>query len=164
MLKGSLVAVLVMALPAVPGDLKVHGWSSRRTPYRMLEIPNKISVVLTDVGYSFRVLNQSPIKLKQDTDAEDPYSTYAGCATNGVLTNFPTDVKVTIESSGSLAGGDWSVRMKISGQPDTQQITVPLGRTDFQVCVRGKNINIGALTGGTRSAHVADVTIQCCTR
>jgi len=166
MLKRSLVAVavLVIALPAVAGDYKVHGWSSRRTPYGTLKVPNKISVVLTDVGYSFRILNLSTIKVKQDTDADDPYRTYTGCATNGILTNFPTDVKVTIAGSGSLAGGEWSAIMEISGEADAQQITIPQGRTTFRICVRGKNINIRALTGGARSAHVADVTIRCCPR
>ena len=166
MLKGSLIVVtsLVVALPAVSGDLKVHGWSSRRTPYRMLRIPNKIGVVLTDVGYSFKVLNLSPLKVRQDATAEDPYHTYSGCKTSSVLTNFPTDVKVPVESSGSLAGGDWSVTMKIPGQADTQQITVPLGRTTFRICVHGKNVNIGVLTGGARNVHVADVTITCCPR
>jgi hypothetical protein len=166
MLKGSrvVVALLVIALPAVAGDYKVHGWSSRRTPYRLLKVPNKINVVLADVGYSFRILNLSTIKVKQDTDADDPYHTYTGCATNGILTNFPTDVKVTIAGSGSVAGGDWSVTMKIPGRADAQQITVPLGRTTFRICVQGKNINLGALTGGARSVHVADVTIRCCPR
>ena len=158
------VALLVIALPAVAGDYKVHGWSSRTTPYRMLEVPKKINVVLAHVGFSFRILNQSPIKVEQDTDADDPYRTYTGCAENGVLTNFPTDVKVTIAGSGSLAGGDWSVTMEIPGEADAQQITVSPGRTTFRICVQGKNINLGALTGGARSVHVADITIRCCPR
>lgn len=166
MLKGNLVvaAVLVLALPAVAGDYKVHGWNSKTLPYRRVKVPNKLNVVLADVGFAFRVLNLAPIKVRQDTDAEDPYRTFTGCATNGVVTNFPTDVKVTIEGSGSLAGGEWSVTMETPGVSEVQQITVLPGQTDFQICVTGKNINLGALTGGARNVHVADITIQCCPR
>ena len=166
MLKRSLVAVnvLVMALPAVAGGYKVHSWNSRKTPYHSETVPNKIDVVLAEVGYSFRFLSLGSIKVTQDAEAEDPYRTYAGCAFNGVLTNFPTGVKVTIAGSGSLAGGEWSVTMKMPDGSETEQIDAFPGRKDFEICVQGKNVNIGALTGGAKRVHVADVTIQCCPR
>ena len=159
MLKKSLIviAMLAIALPAVAGDLKVHGFNSR-TVYDMATIPNKLKVVL-DVGYYLHVLDQNDIKVKQDSSADDPYRTYVGCATRNFLTNFPADVKATIKGSGSPAGGEWSVTLS-DGVETGKQITIPQGTTPVDICVKGKKINLEALTGGAENVHVADITIH----
>jgi hypothetical protein len=160
MLKKSLIVIAMMAiaLPAVAGDLKVHGFNSR-TVYDMATVPNKIKVIL-DVGYYLHVLDQNAIKVSQDSSADDPYRTYTGCATRDFLTNFPADVKATIASSGSAAGGEWSVTLKAPGGSAAAQITIPQGTTPVDICVLGKKINLEALTGGDKNVHVADITIH----
>jgi hypothetical protein len=160
MLKKSLIVIAMMAiaLPAVAGDLKVHGFNSR-TVYDMATVPNKIKVIL-DVGYYLHVLDQNAIKVSQDSSADDPYRTYTGCATRDFLTNFPADVKATIASSGSAAGGEWSVTLKAPGGSAAAQITIPQGTTPVDICVKGLKINLEALTGGDENVHVADITIH----
>jgi hypothetical protein len=160
MLKKSLIvmAVLAMALPAIAGDLKVHGFDSR-TVYTMATVPDKIKVVL-DVGYYLHVLDQNAIEVSQDSSADDPYRTYTGCATRDFLSNFPADVKATIAGSGSAAGGEWSVTLKAPGGSANKQITIPQGTTPVDICVKGKKINLEALTGGDSNVHVADITIH----
>ena len=160
MLKKSLIviAMLAIALPAVAGDFKSHGFN-KRTIYDPAQIPDKIKVVL-DVGYYLHVLDQNYIKVKQDDSADDPYRTYVGCATRDFLSNFPADVKATIAGSGSAAGGDWSVTLKAPGGSAAAQITIPQGTTPVDVCVKGKKINLEALAGGHKNVHVADITIN----
>lgn len=160
MVKKSLIVIttLAIALPALAGDLKVHGFNSR-TVYDMATVPNKIKVVL-DVGYYLHVLDQNAIKVTQDSSADDPYRTYTGCATRDFLTNFPADVKATIAGSGSAAGGEWSVTLKAPGGSAAAQITIPQGTTPVDICVLGKKINLEALAGGHKNVHVADITIH----
>lgn len=161
MLKKSLivVAMLALALPAVAGDLKVHGFSSR-TIYEMATVPDKIEVRL-DVGYYLHVLDQNAIKVSQDSSADDPFRTYTGCSTREFLANFPADVKATIAPiSGSLAGGEWSVTLKAPAGSAASQITIQQGTTPVDICVTGKKINLEALTGGASNVPVAEITIH----
>jgi hypothetical protein len=125
----------------------------------MATVPDKIKVVL-DVGYYLHVLDQNAIKVSQDSSADDPYRTYTGCATRDFLTNFPADVKATIASSGSAAGGEWSVTLKAPGGSAAAQITIPQGTTPVDICVLGKKLNLEDLTGGDKNVHVADITIH----
>lgn len=125
-----------------------------------VEVKHQIAVIM-DVGYYIHILDQNDIKVVQDSSADDPYRTYTGCVTTEVFVNFPADIKATVaRASNSAAGGDWVVTLKAPGGIAADQISIPFGVTPVDICVLGKNINLEALTGGSKDVHVADITIQ----
>jgi len=139
MLKKSLIAiaVLAIALPAVAGDLKVHKpWPTKYVPQEITTID-----VVMEVGYYIHVKDQKSIKVTQDTSASDPYKTYKGCKTTDIVSNFDAKVSGSV-SKDSAAGGDWSAKFNGGGD-----VTIPAGTTNVEICVYGKKVDIGSLTG-----------------
>ena len=151
MLKKSLIAVaiLAIAMPVVAGDLKVHDWPCSYQPQTVTTID-----VVLDVGYYIHIVNQDPIKVSQDSSGSDnPYTTYYGCFNSDVDTNFNATLTASVAGT-SDAGGDWSV---VSG---ASHDVVPGAANPIEVCVRGKNVDISALTGGATSVKVAEITFK----
>ena len=125
-----------------------------------VEVTHRFSVIM-DVGYYIHILDQSAIKVVQDSSADDPYRTYTGCATKAFFVNFPADIRASIvKAAGSAAGGEWSVTLKAPGGQAATQISIAHGTTPVDICVLGRKINLEALTGGTGNVHVADITIH----
>lgn len=156
MLKKSLIAlaVLAIAMPVVAGDLKVHDpW-----PSTIVYAPQNVTTidVQMDVGYYIHVKDQKPIKVHQNTDAKNPYTTYKGCKKTDVISNFDAIIWGTVAAK-SAAKGNWSA--KFDGK---SKLPISAGKTNVEICVFGSKVNIGALTGlgGKKKYKVAELTIK----
>jgi hypothetical protein len=149
MLKKSLIAVTVLAMcmPAFAGQLKIHGnWPCTYVAQEICKID-----VIMDVGYYIQIVKQDAIKVTQDTTSNDPYHTYAGCATKEVKSNFNATLSATAAAT-SPAGGSWT--------PTITPTTVPAGSTQVQFCVKGTGVNIDKLVGGAKDVPVAQITVK----
>ncbi|MCH8193008.1 MAG: hypothetical protein IIA65_03190 [Planctomycetes bacterium] len=151
MLKKSLIAiaVLAIALPAVAGDIKVH------VPWPKAYVPQAITTidVILDVGFFIHVKDQDPIQVHQVSTADNPFTTYAGCRTTDVISNFDAKLFGKVKST-SDAGGDWSATFDSS-----DEMHVHPGTTAVEICVRGVKVKIEKLVGGAKDVKVAELTI-----
>jgi hypothetical protein len=157
MLKKSLIAlvVLAIAMPAVAGQLKIHGnW-----PCTYVAQDVAVVDVLLNVGYYIHILNQSPFYVDQDTSSSDPYHTYVGCFNSEVDTNFDATISASIAAAdGSLAEGSWSVTsIAVNGGAP---IVTAAGQNDLEICVKGSKVKIENLVGGSKDNVVAKLTIK----
>jgi hypothetical protein len=149
MLKKSLIAiaVLAIAMPALAGQIKIHDpWPTTLVPQSICTID-----VTLDVGYFIHIKDQDPIKVNQDGSDGDPYHDYTGCKTTDVTTNFAANLTISVGST-SAGGGSWSGSITPSA--------VPIGTTNVQICVSGKDVAIEKLYGGTKNVKVAEATIN----
>jgi hypothetical protein len=149
MLKKSLIAVTVLAMcmPAFAGQLKIHGnWPCTYVAQEVAKID-----VIMDVGYYIQIVKQDAIKVTQDTTSNDPYHTYAGCASKDVKSNFNAALSVSAAAK-SAAGGSWSATV--------DPATVPAGTTSVKFCVKGTGVNIDKLVGGAKDVPVAEITVK----
>lgn len=90
------------------------------------------------------------IHLEQDRNAPNPYRSYVGQCSIGMLANFPLAVRATIQPC-SPAQGLWLVNTT----PD--EIHQP---TDVQLKVNAQNFAIEKLPGGARNTTVAQITVH----
>jgi len=156
MLKKSLIAValLAMAMPAFAGTIKVH------TPWPCAPIPQEVAKikVTMDVGWWINVTNQDPIKVDQDTSSTDPFHTYVGCSgKRDVKSNFNAqfvlEVKPVDFAGNALpAGGNWSA----TADPNP----IGPGTTKVVFCVKGTDVKIENLTGGSTNLQVATLSVK----
>jgi hypothetical protein len=153
MLKKSLIALAVLAItiPAVAGDIKVH------SPWPTTYVPQEVTTidVILDVGYYIHVKDQKAIKVSQDTSSSSPYTTYTGCKTTAIISNFDASVSGKASSS-SAAGGSWSA--KFDGSSSVSIAANPAGQ-DVQICVTGTKVALEKLEGGAKNVKVAELTI-----
>jgi hypothetical protein len=153
MLKKSLIALAVLAItiPAVAGDVKVH------SPWPTTYVPQEVTTidVVLDVGYYIHVKDQKAIKVSQDTSATNPYTTYTGCKTTKIISNFDASVSGKMSSS-SPAGGSWSA--KFDGGSSVSIMADPSGQ-DVEICVTGTKVALEKLEGGAKNVKVAELTI-----
>jgi hypothetical protein len=157
MLKKSLIAlvVLAIAMPAMAGDLKIHGnWPCSYVAQQVAQVN-----VLLNVGYYIHVVNQKPFYVDQDTTAGDPYHTYVGCFVSQVDTNFEAKITVSIKGDGPSNGkvGKNSTKWSITSGNNT---VIPLGGGQLTVCVKAENLAIQNLVGGSKDNVVAILTIN----
>jgi hypothetical protein len=156
MLKKSLIAlvVLAVAMPAIAGDIKIHGnWPCQYVPQDVAVVD-----VILNVGYYIHILDQDPFYVDQDTSASDPYHTYVGCFDSDVDTNFDATISASIAGSGSPAAGDWSVTsITVNGGAP---IVTAAGPNALVICVQGKKVKIENLVGGSKKNVVAQLTIS----
>lgn len=89
-------------------------------------------------------------KLEQDRTSSNPYFTYVGHCSIGMVTNFPAFVRTLVQPC-SPAQGRWTV----STCPT--EIDRP---TNVQLTVNAKKLNIDTLPGGARNLAVAEVVVQ----
>ena len=106
---------------------------------------------ILEVGYYIRILNDGPIRVRQDVSADNPYQTYSGCLLTNVECNFNAYLVVSAEAT-SPAGGQWAA----SVSPDV----CPAGTTKVEICVLGTGVQVQNLLGGQVGVKVAEVTIQ----
>jgi len=156
MLKKSLIAlvVLAVAMPAVAGDIKIHGnWPCQYVPQDVAVVN-----VLLNVGYYIHIKNQKPFYVDQDTSSSNPYHTYVGCFNSDVDTNFDATISASIAGSGSPAGGNWSVTsITVNGGAP---VVTAAGPNALQICVKGSDVKIENLIGGSKDNVVAALTIK----
>lgn len=148
MLKKSLIAIALLgiALPAMAGDAKFHEWPVTFVPQPVTTID-----VILDVGYFIHVVDQSPIEVTQNTSAQDPFTTYVGCKTTDVTTNFPAELSGSVSPT-SAAGGNWSASFAPSD--------ISPGTTSVEICVSGSKVQIVNLVGGAKNVKVAELTVM----
>jgi len=96
---------------------------------------------LLEIGYYVNIDNQSPLILERVANAADPFRTYYGCRDTAITCNFTLSLNAYVKGT-SVAEGDWSVSY-------SHQALSP-GTTNVEFCVRGENIHIERLTGGSR--------------
>jgi hypothetical protein len=153
MLKKSLIALAVLAItiPAVAGDVKVH------SPWPTTYVPQEVTTidVVLDVGYYIHVKDQKAIKVSQDTSSSSPYTTYTGCKTTAIISNFDASVSGKMKST-STAGGSWSA--KFDGGNTLNIMADPMGQ-DVEICVTGTKVALEKLVGGAKNVKVAELTI-----
>lgn len=88
------------------------------------------------------------VELEPDTASVDPSSTFVGCFTVSVGPNFKADVTVQVNPT-SVAGGNWS------GSAEPQTIGPGEG-IPVEICIRGENVDVGALVGSEEPIQVAE--------
>jgi len=151
MLKKSLfaVALLAVVMPAFAGSLKVH------EPWPCAPIPQEVAKidVVMDVGYFIQIKDQNPITVVQDTSSTAPYTTYIGCKKTDVFSNFNAQLLLSAAAVGD-AGGSWTATATPNIVPKSKSAT------SVEICVKGTNVNISKLEGGTKGVKVAEVTIK----
>jgi hypothetical protein len=160
MLKKSLVAIAVLAfvMPAFAGDqpIKIHkNWP---TQYVWQDFA-KFDVVV-DVGYYINFKSTDSIKVQQTVlGTENPYYTYYGCRTVKVQSNFNATIKGSVAAK-SAAGGNWSATF--NGQSQLDIPSTGGGDVQVEICVLGKNVQIGKLDGqgGQDNVKVAELTVS----
>jgi hypothetical protein len=165
MLKKSLIAiaVLAIAMPAVAGQLKIHGNWPCSYDYQDVAVID----VLVEVGYYVHVVNQDPITLIQKQDATDPFHTYEGCTTTAIQNNFIIDLKATIANTATDLGGTYviesidSVPAAVNNGGVWSIDGMAMGSQDVKICVLGTDVDITQVPGGTTTTNpVAQITIS----
>ena len=158
MLKKSILMLVLaaLALPAVAGDIKIHGnWPCTYVPLDVTTVNVKLNV-----GYYIHVVNQKAFTVDQDSTNKDPYHTYTGCFSSKVKTNFDATISASIAKSNSPANnGDakWEVT---SIDLDGNNVAEANADNNLVICVKGSNIKIENLTGGAKGVVVAHLTIK----
>jgi hypothetical protein len=160
MFKKSLIAiaVLAIAMPAVAGQLKIHGDWPCTCSYQE-ETVAVLDVKMT-VGYYVHIVNQDDIILTQYGE-EDPYHTYRGCTSSAVDANFDVLLKGSVAAVASVIGGSYEIDVfTVNGAGDADGATalVSTQPNTLDICVLGKDIQIQNGLANTEY-KVAEVTI-----
>ncbi len=106
---------------------------------------------LLSIGYYINFENTSPIKLRADSGAPDPFHTFGGCMESVVSSNFNARLYASIRPT-SPAGGNWEV--------DLSPFIIPPGQIQVRLCVVGTNVQIEKLPGGQANLKVAEIKIE----
>ena len=106
---------------------------------------------LLSTGYYINFENTSPIKLRPDSQAPDPFHTFIGCMESVVSSNFNARLFASIRPT-SPAGGNWEV--------DLSPFIIPVGQIQVRLCVVGRNVQIEKLPGGQANLKVAEIRIE----
>ena len=100
---------------------------------------------LLSTGYYINFENTSPIKLRPDSGAADPFHSFRGCMESVVSSNFNARLTASVRPT-SQAGGNWEV--------DLYPYMIPIGQSHVRLCVVGKNVRIEKLPGGQANIKV----------
>lgn len=117
----------------------------------IIPLDNDTFDAILEVGYYIRIKHDGPIRVRQDTGADNPYQTYSGCLIASVECNFNAQLSVYAEAT-SPAGGQWTATIS----PDF----CPSGTTQVKICAEGLGVQVQNLLGGQIGVKVAEVTIQ----
>ncbi len=90
------------------------------------------------------------IHVEQDRNAPNPYRSYVGQCSIGMLANFPLAVRATVHPC-SPAQGLWRVKTSPT------EIHQP---TDVQLAINAQNFDTEKLPGGARNTTVAQITVH----
>ena len=117
----------------------------------IIPLDNDTFDAILEIGYYIRIKHDGPIRVRQDTAADNPFQTYSGCLITDVECNFNAQLSVSAQAA-SPAGGQWEA----SVIPDF----CPAGNTQVKICVQGTGVQVQNLIGGQIGIKVAEVTIQ----
>jgi len=152
MLKRSLIALAVVALLAVgvqAGEIKTHDWPCTFVALEITSIP-----VTMDVGYYVRIKEQDKLGIKL-SQAENSITTFTGCTTFTVESNFKVALEASVTATGQVPG-DYSISKLDPSVVNGGGVS----STPVQVCVKLEKAQLWKQAAGTKDVQVATVKIK----
>ena len=154
MLKKSLfavAAVMLLAVMANAGEIKIHDWPTTYVPQEVCDIP-----VVMDIGFWINVRDQGDlvIELEQLGIRE-----YEGCETITIDCNF--DLTLSSSIVAEPVGDPYLPDADYSTWINGADIDAGVGRT-AEVCARVElgDLGLGETTAGASGVQVATVTVK----
>jgi hypothetical protein len=144
----AVAAVMLLAVMANAGEIKIHDWPTAYIPQEVCDIP-----VLMDFGYWINIKDQDKLKIKLD---QISIRVYEGCTTINFDNNFDLTLSTSIAGEGVLPDGT-----KYSSWADPADVDAGVGNSS-QICAKieaDKGLGATAL-GGSKDVHVATVTVK----
>jgi hypothetical protein len=146
----AVAVAVVLAASVQAGEIKFHQWPTVPVPQEIAVIP-----VVVDIGFWIRIKNQPGLRIVL---SQISIQDYQGCVNVTVETNTNVTFSCSIARVLDPGTGQPVLPGDYSCSVDPANIDRPGGT--MQVCARVRNPNLGAIPGGTRGVHVANVTLR----